>query len=182
MAKADAYDPELIDWAQARLREKTGRHCGGCTACCRPFAIAAIEKPPNTWCRHCTVGTGCKIYATRPNACRGFACAWLYGAGTETDRPDLAEVLWDTHELVPGCYIIRCIEVIPGGYQRLTSKDPGVLERIPGALGNFLVDKGHTVILETLLVGAKQSVIVAPRLTERQREALITYTTEGVDE
>jgi Fe-S-cluster containining protein len=179
VADADAYDPAVIDRAQAELRRVTGRSCGGCTACCRPFAIKAVEKPANVWCQHCKVGTGCKIYDTRPNACRGFACAWLFGAGELGDRPDELGVLWDTHELMQGCYIVRLIEVIPGALARLPRE---VVERVQGELVRFLARRGYTVLVEMLAVGAEHSTIVAPTLTPAQAEALLTYTEGGVDE
>ena len=64
------------------------RRCGGCNACCKPFAIPDINKHTATWCTHCDRGVGCRIYETRPEACRAFTCAWLTGTGDESDRPD----------------------------------------------------------------------------------------------
>lgn len=51
--------------------------CGTCTACCKVFAIPEIEKPAGDWCKHCAVGSGCKIYEARPPMCRQFECLWL---------------------------------------------------------------------------------------------------------
>lgn len=64
------------------------RVCGGCNACCKPFAIPDIGKFTATWCAHCIRGTGCSIYESRPQACRLFQCSWLKGTGEESDRPD----------------------------------------------------------------------------------------------
>jgi hypothetical protein len=64
------------------------RTCGECTACCKTHAVFSINKEPNTWCAHCTIGVGCKRYDSRPEECREFACAWLTGEGKEDERPD----------------------------------------------------------------------------------------------
>ena len=53
-----------------------GRQCGACTLCCKLLRIGPLEKPAGTWCRHCTQGVGCTIYATRPDVCRQFYCAY----------------------------------------------------------------------------------------------------------
>ncbi|MEI2296719.1 hypothetical protein [Ensifer sp. MJa1] len=52
------------------------RACGTCTLCCRLPDIDALDKPANAWCRHCTEGRGCQIYAERPQLCRDFLCLW----------------------------------------------------------------------------------------------------------
>ena len=46
--------------------------------------IEDLKKPSGTWCPNCAVGTGCRIYETRPGDCRDFACLWL----TSPDSPD----------------------------------------------------------------------------------------------
>jgi hypothetical protein len=56
---------------------ETTRTCGDCTLCCKVMAISALAKPQGTWCGHCAVGTGCRIYAARPEECARFACGWL---------------------------------------------------------------------------------------------------------
>ena len=57
-----------------------GRSCADCTMCCKVLPIEALNKPANQWCQHCQVGQGCKIYAERPDECRGFNCMWLVDA------------------------------------------------------------------------------------------------------
>lgn len=51
--------------------------CDGCTACCKVLKIRELDKPGNTWCRHCNIGVGCGIYDTRPESCRVYECVWL---------------------------------------------------------------------------------------------------------
>lgn len=53
------------------------RTCGDCTYCCKVMAVTELAKPAGQWCQHCTVGTGCQIYADRPEGCRAFECFWL---------------------------------------------------------------------------------------------------------
>ncbi|MBR0776538.1 YkgJ family cysteine cluster protein [Bradyrhizobium diazoefficiens] len=55
------------------------RQCGTCNACCDILEVAAVDKPVNQLCRHWQTGTGCTIYARRPQMCRSFVCAWLQG-------------------------------------------------------------------------------------------------------
>ena len=64
------------------------RQCGDCTACCFTPEIRAINKKTQEWCPDCEIGIGCKRYDSRPHDCRRFCCLWLYGHGTEDDRPD----------------------------------------------------------------------------------------------
>ncbi|MFT4117837.1 YkgJ family cysteine cluster protein [Bradyrhizobium sp.] len=55
------------------------RQCGSCSACCDILEVAAVDKPVNQLCSHWQTGTGCTIYARRPQMCRSFVCAWLQG-------------------------------------------------------------------------------------------------------
>jgi hypothetical protein len=53
--------------------------------------ISAVDKPAGVWCRHFDKAARCGIYATRPNACRQYQCAWtLEQRFDETWRPDVA--------------------------------------------------------------------------------------------
>jgi hypothetical protein len=57
-----------------------GRECGDCSLCCKLLVVAELDKPQNIWCRHLKMGTGCGIYATRPESCREFYCRWMEDA------------------------------------------------------------------------------------------------------
>ena len=52
------------------------RNCDSCTLCCKVMSIYELEKPQGKWCRHCNVGVGCTVYATRPTECRQFLCGY----------------------------------------------------------------------------------------------------------
>lgn len=54
-----------------------GRSCANCTMCCKVLTIPELEKPGDQWCKHCLVGKGCGIYASRPATCAGFFCLYL---------------------------------------------------------------------------------------------------------
>jgi hypothetical protein len=41
------------------------------------MGIPEIDKAPLTWCRHCEIGVGCKIYEERPGVCRSFYCRYM---------------------------------------------------------------------------------------------------------
>lgn len=56
------------------------RTCGSCSLCCKLMAVPDVT-PANAWCTHCAPGHGgCRIYGTRPEPCREFACMWLIDA------------------------------------------------------------------------------------------------------
>ena len=61
-------------------------HCGTCTACCRVFAIPALNKPAGQWCQHCDIGVGCKIYNSRPQTCVEYECLWLQSQKRDDPR------------------------------------------------------------------------------------------------
>jgi hypothetical protein len=71
------------------------RNCGTCTLCCRLPDIDTLDKPANTWCRHCVASEGCTIYADRPELCRDFLCNWMKSStlGPEWD-PALAHMMF----------------------------------------------------------------------------------------
>jgi hypothetical protein len=73
----------------------TPRQCGGCTLCCKVLAIEELAKPSGAWCPHCTPGSGCKIYDTRPEECRSFSCSWLLDPSfPEAWRPDHSKLVF----------------------------------------------------------------------------------------
>jgi len=72
------------------------RKCGDCNLCCKlpSFDSGMFEKnnihvfkKDYTWCKHCEIGVGCKIYSQRPSACRDFSCLWKKGMIEEHLKP-----------------------------------------------------------------------------------------------
>ncbi len=77
------------------------RGCDGCTACCKLMQVRELDKGPDVWCRHCTIGVGCKVYASRPQSCRDFECVWLQTQQGKNPlapelRPDKSRVVIST--------------------------------------------------------------------------------------
>lgn len=78
------------------------RKCGGCTECCTAIEVEPLGKGQNEKCKKDT-GHSCRIYATRPECCRAFTCAWLQGAIPKAHRPDkTGVVIWATLMLGTG--------------------------------------------------------------------------------
>ncbi|MGC9602508.1 MAG: hypothetical protein ABSE76_02100 [Minisyncoccia bacterium] len=71
------------------------RVCGSCTACCKTHEIIEIGKQAGVWCHHCNPGVGCSIYPERSFSCRVFKCEWLKGRGSDAQRPDRTNIIFD---------------------------------------------------------------------------------------
>lgn len=74
--------------------------CGGCTACCKIMKVRELDKPANVWCAHCRIGSGCGIYAERPESCRVYECLWL--KTQRMDRPMAPALRPDRSRVVVG--------------------------------------------------------------------------------
>jgi hypothetical protein len=77
----------------------TNNNCGTCTACCKVFAIAELQKKPGEWCKHCHIGVGCTVYEIRPDACQEFECLYLMSQSrahpmSESLRPDRCKIVF----------------------------------------------------------------------------------------
>ena len=129
---------------------KPARSCGGCTACCKVFSISELAKPEGVWCKHCNVGSGCKIYARRPKECKDFRCMWLLGHGTEQERPDKTRLVLD---------FIRDVEHGPFVALRVTELTLGTLQS-PVAKREMAraLSQGYFVYRVTAL--GKESILV----------------------
>ena len=79
-----------MDRVPAPTKPLVGRSCAGCTLCCKVMGVPEINKERGEWCIHCERGSGCRIYASRPTACRTFLCGWLtnprFGPEWKPDR------------------------------------------------------------------------------------------------
>ena len=67
------------------------RAFGDCNLCCK---IPSVDNPEGfkpdmySWCTHCDIGVGCKIYDRRPDPCKEFICHWLRGIIPEELKPN----------------------------------------------------------------------------------------------
>jgi hypothetical protein len=91
-------------------RMTTAKTCGPCGMCCKVPTIEELAKPADQWCRNFKAGSGCQIYETRPDTCRGFRCVWLSEPSLPAAfRPDRAKVVLareltgGVHKLVAYC-------------------------------------------------------------------------------
>jgi uncharacterized protein len=118
--------------------------CGSCSLCCKLLAVvdSQLTKPRNTWCEHFEKGTGCSIYAVRPQACSDFACEWL-GAAERSEvqaplplRPDKCGVVMVALPNEPGL----SLHVDPG--RPLAWREP-----VMRAIWEPIVRLGHTVVI-----------------------------------
>jgi hypothetical protein len=59
------------------------------------LSVPELNKPGNVWCEHAAPpGSGCAIYATRPDGCRRFMCNWLKDPTLGDEwRPELSKVV-----------------------------------------------------------------------------------------
>lgn len=111
------------------------RTCGDCTACCTVAAVAELEKPADTACRHAVAG-GCAIYEERPQSCRAFHCGWRRLPWLPTMfRPDRCGVIVMLEHAPAAanpfdrkCLVIR-------GIDRNPMDDPALLRRIVDLVG-----------------------------------------------
>lgn len=72
-----------------------GRSCEGCHMCCKVPPIEPLQKPGGVWCTNCEIGTGCLIYDTRPEPCRGFLCGYRVDASlSEAWKPSNAKFIF----------------------------------------------------------------------------------------
>ena len=69
-----------MDRIPAPTEPLPGRACGGCTLCCKVYALPEIGKPAGVWCKYCEPGKGCKIHDALPDPCREFFCLWMTDA------------------------------------------------------------------------------------------------------
>jgi hypothetical protein len=81
------------------------RECGKCTVCCKVLTIddPQLQKLPGVMCPNCKTGSGCKIYDTRPDPCRGFFCGWRHLRDLDDKwRPDKSGVMIRFQGAPPG--------------------------------------------------------------------------------
>lgn len=72
--------------------------CGECTLCCKLLETHGkdAKSPIGTYCHHCDLSAGCKIYESRPEECRTYQCMWtmMENAGEDL-RPDKCGIIFD---------------------------------------------------------------------------------------
>jgi hypothetical protein len=92
-------------------RSRQVNPCGGCTACCTEIGVKELGKPPRCRCEHQTE-SGCGVYGTHPQECRGFVCAWAMGALGSDDkyRPDRCGLLFTLNNTDPPSIAVHILK------------------------------------------------------------------------
>lgn len=104
--------------------DETTNWCGTCTLCCKLLGVEELLplKQAATWCPHCNIGNGCKIYEDRPVSCRTYVCVWRQFKEEGHDvpdelRPDRCRVIIDA--AVDGsAHYIRCDPAMPEAWKK----------------------------------------------------------------
>ena len=133
-----------------------GRGCGGCTMCCKVYALPELEKPPGVWCRHCAPGRGCKIHDSLPEQCRRFFCLWMTdGAMPDEWRPDRARFVLSVYP--PNGFVYGQVDPgSPGAWRKAPYYDA-----LRAMAGRPLDERRHVVMFvgeEATLVMPEESV------------------------
>lgn len=131
-----------------------GKTCGSCTLCCKLFAVPPVDdKPPGVWCRHCTPGAGCGIWATRPEFCRVYFCHWHYDASLGLEwRPEVARFIVSREPRGGGVLSV----VTDPGHRTAWRREP-YHSRLRG-LSRRLIEQDAGVLL--LIDGDRKSIIL----------------------
>lgn len=86
------------------------RQCEGCQACCEAKKIPALNLSAWQSCPHQS-STGCANYSQRPDGCRYYTCVWVDGWGTEKQRPDRIQMIFELAAGPFGGMEVRGIEL-----------------------------------------------------------------------
>ena len=95
-------------------RPAPGRECETCIACCKILAInkPELRKASGVLCPHNT-GTGCGIYATRPDICRTWYCLWRRIAALPDHlRPDRCGAVFSVDRHLPPRNIFENLYIV----------------------------------------------------------------------
>lgn len=140
------------------------RECGSCTQCCKTMRIAELDKPENSWCDHCDIGTGCDIYETKPDECTSFVCGWL-------TAPDFVQELGLTDDLRPdkSKVVLAMTRSEALGLTMVAYVDPDRPDAYKnGNMGKFLAATSDVVPL-VIITGDERKLVLPPSFGEQAR-------------
>lgn len=163
----------MRDSLEAAIK-RTGRSCGECSLCCKLPPIPVLEKPANTWCRHCKPGKGCGIYSSRPDICQNFGCKWLTDAtfGDEW-KPSHARIVVTRSRALDGQ--LDYLFMVDPAFPHRWREEPyySAIQRL-AALGSAGVARFRTVVLigsRTFLVRVDKTIEVPADMAAKARES-----------
>jgi hypothetical protein len=109
-----------------REKPKDGRVCGDCSVCCKVFPVPELDKPADTWCRHCQPGKGCGIYhQQRPKVCGDYTCMWLGSDLPENWKPNRCKFVMTEQRLEKdGKPHLRLQVMVDATYPHAWRKEP----------------------------------------------------------
>ncbi len=158
------------------------RECGKCTICCKVLTIddPNFQKLPGVMCGNCKTGSGCQIYDTRPDPCRGFFCGWRYlGELDDKWRPDKSGVMIRFQDAPPGYQSPGFQFLVIGNRDAVT---PPFVEYL-----SYLVSRNFAVFLAMRGpaghsdVGAFMNDHLAPAIARRDRNMFVKILRSALD-
>jgi hypothetical protein len=119
----------------------TTRQCGTCTLCCKVMTIKELNKPTGQWCSHCSVGAGCQIHASKPQACTDFECGWLTDETLGPEwKPEKSKFVLIRRR--PNRLLVHVDPAMPDAWKR-----PPYHKALMATMESFLRDKGQVFIV-----------------------------------
>jgi len=88
------------------------KECGACNKCCSGVLVGSAYGNPFNPSKPCIflVENKCCIYATRPETCRTYQCAWSQNLFNGLRRPDQSNILVSV-ENKDGKQLLRCTKL-----------------------------------------------------------------------
>ncbi len=146
------------------------RTCGTCTLCCKIMPVLELEKHAMTWCKHCDIGKGCKIYDNPPQSCRTFNCLWLTnGWMPDSLRPDRCGIVY---EGLHGTNV--CLALLNEGHDEAHEREPNV-----SLIKHLVAVAGQTVIVFRAYKSREPIIYMPPGMT---REELVRQVEWGSEQ
>lgn len=105
--------------------------------------ITSLSKPRQTWCMHCDIGVGCRIYSQRPTECAQFYCLYRVSPelGEEWRPADCGMVLnYEPH--------IRRVNVSVDGEAPQAWRREPYYSQIKAMALHMLRQQGHLLVWE----------------------------------
>lgn len=61
------------------------------------MGVLELQKPQGTWCAHCAIGEGCRIYESKPDECSSYFCGYLTTSELDDDwKPSRSKLVLTT--------------------------------------------------------------------------------------
>lgn len=145
--------------------------------CCKVYRIPAIGKAEGKWCGHCDIGSGCRIYAERPEQCRSFECLWLQDATLQADWcPSISKLVLSIYPTTGFVYV----QVDPG--TPLAWRKEPYFSRLREMAEHLLKARRHVLVFvnqDATLIMPTGPVAIGPMSPEDGFIVRETFTASG---